>query len=415
MPTPELLRKYARLIVRAGLSVQPGQPVQISAQLSAAPLVEAVAAESYAAGSGEVEVVWSSPVLTRLRLENLTPDQLSAPPAWQITQRNDMAEKGGAVLQIDSGSCRVLSGVDPAKIAVSTRAIRSACRPFYDAMDAGKIQWCIVGCPDAGWAKDLFPDLPEAEGIEKLWELITPILRLDADDPLAAWEAHRASFDRRVQKLNALQLDSLHYSAPSTGTDLTLGLPKNHVWIGGGGYLHDSPVYFFPNMPTEEIFTSPDRLRTNGYVRASMPLSYNGSLIDGFWFRFENGRVTDFGAETGLETLRQMLQLDEGMHFLGECALVPMDSPIARINTLFYKTLFDENASCHLALGDGMSECVQGGLEMTPEQLLAAGVNSSLSHTDFMFGTPDLSITGRTSDGKVIPIMQNGLFIGELA
>ena len=330
-------------------------------------------------------------------------------PTWFKEFRNDYAAKKAAFLTIISDDPEGFKGIDPAKIALWSKSVSTACKPFYDSLDLGINTWCIVAGSSIKWANKVYPDMSDSEAVEALWNAIFKAVKVVDDDPLTAWQEHRKSFEARVAYLNKLNLNTLTYTN-SLGTNLTVTLNEGYLFAGGGSYTTKGQ-YFFPNMPTEEIFTSPYRNGTNGVVYSSLPLNYNGNLIDEFKMEFKDGRIIDFDAKMGKEVLKEMLSIDEGSLYLGEIALVPYDSPISNMKTLFYNTLFDENASCHLAIGKGFSECIQGGLTMTKEQLLEKGVNDSLTHVDFMIGTSDLKIVGETKDGQVVRIFENGNFV----
>ena len=297
----------------------------------------------------------------------------------------------------------------PRKLIARAQASHKACKEFYDALDFGRCVWCIVGGASPAWARKVFPDLPEDEAVERLWEAIFTTVRLkstNADEAVATWRAHRDSFAERCAWLNSQRFDALHYTN-AHGTDLTVGLTRKHLFNGGGDTTVDG-VQFFPNMPTEEIFSTPDRMRAEGTVVSAMPLAHNGSLIDNFSLTFKDGRVVDLHAETGEDVLRSIVETDENSCRLGEVALVPFDSPIRNSGVLFYSTLFDENASCHLALGQGFPDCYERGLQMSAEELLEGGVNKSATHVDFMIGTEDLNIDGIKADGQRVPVFRNG-------
>lgn len=330
-------------------------------------------------------------------------------PTWFKEFRNDYAAKKAAFLTIISDDPEGFKGIDPAKIALWSKSVSTVCKPFYDSLDLGINTWCIVAGSSIKWANKVYPDMSDSEAVEALWNAIFKAVKVVDDDPLTAWQEHRKSFEARVAYLNKLNLNTLTYTN-SLGTNLTVTLNEGYLFAGGGSYTTKGQ-YFFPNMPTEEIFTSPYRNGTNGVVYSSLPLNYNGNLIDEFKMEFKDGRIIDFDAKMGKEVLKEMLSIDEGSLYLGEIALVPYDSPISNMKTLFYNTLFDENASCHLAIGKGFSECIQGGLTMTKEQLLEKGVNDSLTHVDFMIGTSDLKIVGETKDGQVVRIFENGNFV----
>ena len=396
MTFAEKLERYAELAVKAGLDLQPGQELMIEAQLEAAPFVRRVAAQAWQAGAKDVTVYWADEDLTRMRYLNGRPELFSQCPDWRALQLNGLAERGGAFLSIRSGDPAALAGVDPARVAAAGKASHAACAPFYDGMHENKVPWCIVGVPSPRWAKAVFPSLPEDEAMAQLWEAIFKTVRADTPDPVAAWRRHKESFAARIQWLNSHAFAQLHYHN-GRGTDITIGLPEGVTWGGGGGELADGR-WWFPNMPTEEILTAPHRDKADGTVHSSMPLNHQGSLIDDFWLTFKDGRVTDFGAAKGYDALKAILDTDEGARHLGECALVPVSSPISRLGILFYNTLYDENASCHFAVGRAA----------TADGRPVEGLNDSATHVDFMLGTDDLSIDGITADGTAVPVFRGG-------
>lgn len=406
MTMEEKLKEYARLAVVTGLAVKPGQEVMISASVEVADFVHLVMEQAYKAGASDVVVEWMDNEAAKLRYQHSYMEKISQCPEWTSLMRNTMAQRGAAFLSIRSDDPRVLADVDPKKPAAAQKASRNACGPFVEAHRNGTMPWCIIGAASPKWAQAVFPDLPEQEALDRLWDAIFQTARVDSGDAVAAWEAHRQEFQKRIAWLNEQGFDALHYQN-SLGTDLTVGLLPGGIWCGGGAATADGRWHFM-NLPTEEVYTAPHRERTEGTVYSSMPLNFNGNLIDQFYLTFEKGRVVDFGAKQGEEVLRSILEMDEGAKYLGECALVPYDSPISNLRILFYNTLYDENASCHLAVGSGISEAIEGGMSKSREELLQVGINNSLTHVDFMFGTADLSITGIRPDGTRVPVFQNG-------
>lgn len=406
MTMEEKLKEYARLAVVTGLAVKPGQEVMISASVEVADFVHLVMEQAYKAGASDVVVEWMDSEAAKLRYQHSYMEKISQCPEWTSLMRNTMAQRGAAFLSIRSDDPRVLADVDPKKPAAAQKASRNACGPFVEAHRNGTMPWCIIGAASPKWAQAVFPDLPEQEARDRLWDAIFQTARVDSGDAVAAWEAHRQEFQKRIAWLNEQGFDTLHYQN-SLGTDLTVGLLPGGIWCGGGAATADGRWHFM-NLPTEEVYTAPHRERTEGTVYSSMPLNFNGNLIDQFYLTFEKGRVVDFGAKQGEEVLRSILEMDEGAKYLGECALVPYDSPISNLGILFYNTLYDENASCHLAVGSGISEAIEGGMSKSREELLQVGINDSLTHVDFMFGTADLSITGIRPDGTRVPVFQNG-------
>lgn len=409
MSFKENLLKYARLIVKAGLNVQKNQIVVIDAPVESVALVRLVTKEAYEAGAKEVVVKYNDEVVSRYKYEYVSKEEFGIVPRWFSEFRNDHAAKNAAFLTIVSNDPEGFKGIDPAKIALWSKSVSTACKPFYDSLDLGVNTWCIVASSSIKWANKVFPDMSDSEAVEALWKAIFQATKVSCEDPLEAWHEHRKSFESRVDYLNSLNLNTLTYTN-SLGTNLTVTLNQDYLFAGGGSYT-TSDVYFFANIPTEEIYTSPNYQGTNGVVYSSLPLNYNGNLIDEFKMEFKDGRVIDFEAKVGQEVLREMLNIDEGSHYLGEIALVPYNSPISNMKTLFYNTLFDENASCHLAIGKGFSECIKDGLTMNKEQLLEKGINDSLTHVDFMIGTSDLKIIGTTTDGQTVSIFENGNFV----
>lgn len=411
MSLENALQNYARLLIRTGCALKPGQEVLLTAPVDAAPFARMVVAEAWAAGAGSVTVEWTDDTVSRLKYLHAPMSSFENVPDWLALQRNGAAQRGAVMLSLDGNDPDGMAGVDPSRFTAWAKAVHRDCKAFYDGMDLGRNVWCIAGAATPAWAKKVFPGVSEAEAMEKLWTAILSTARSDGAAPDKAWRDHSAAFQRRVELLNARQFDALHYTAQN-GTDFTVGLNKNHLWAGGGAETVDG-VKFFPNMPTEEIFTSPHRDRAEGIVHSALPLNYRGGLIEDFWIRFRHGAAVDCGAARGLELLQSILAVDEGARHLGEVALVPHASPIAQTGILFYSTLYDENAACHLALGKAFPECVEGGLDMDENALAEHHLNLSATHVDFMIGTADLNITGILPGGTEIPVFQNGNWAGE--
>lgn len=402
----ENIEKYARLVIRSGCNLQKGQELYLGADINDATLVRALVKEAYGNGASKVTVHWTDEKVGRMNYDYCSLESFAKFPDWQAMLQNGMAKRGAALLFITSEDPEAFSGVDQHKLAARTKAAHEACKDWRDGMDFGRNVWCIVGGASPAWARRVFPDLPVDQAISKLWDAIFTTVRVDKPDPIAAWEAHNNSFDKRKAFLNAKRIDSLHYSN-SLGTDFTVGLTPGSRWEGGAAYTVDG-MRFFPNMPTEEIFTSPDLHRAEGTVVASMPLNHDGSLVDGFSLSFADGRVTGFRADKGADVLEQIIDTDEGSHHLGEVSLIPCTSPIKKTGILFLNTLFDENAACHIALGMGFPDCYEGGLKMNKEDLVAAGINESATHVDFMIGTNDLHIEATTTTGEKFVVFDNG-------
>jgi aminopeptidase len=400
------LESYARLVISSGCNLQAGQELYLQASTDCVEFARVLTAEAYRQGARHVTVNFGDEGIARLNYDNCALEVFEQIPEWQALRNNSMAREGAAILSITSEDPLAMMGIDQAKPVAAARAAHVACKEFYDSIDQGKTVWCIVGAAAPAWAAKVFPTLPTAEATAALWQAIFAATRVDQPDPIAAWEAHRNSFEARKAWLNEQHFDSLRYSN-SLGTNLTVGLNSAGIWQGGG----DVTVcgrQFFPNMPTEEIFTTPNRLRAEGTVASSKPLIFNGNLIENFTLTFADGKVVEHSAKTGGDVLQAILGVDEGAGRLGEVALIPHDSPINNTGILFYNTLFDENASCHLAVGTGFPDCLTGGQQMSEDELKAAGVNKSAIHVDFMIGTADLEITGITTDGRQTPIFHAG-------
>lgn len=404
------LERYARLIIEAGCNLQQGQELFLSTSVQTSAFAQLVTRIAYEHGARHVTVEYYDEKITRMHYDNCPLELFEVTPEWTALLNNSMARRGAAILSISSDDPEAMTGIDPAKAAARTRASRNACKEFYDALEFGNNVWCIAGAASPAWAQKVFPDDPEDRAIQKLWDAIFTTARVYTDDPVAAWEKHRLSFAARIKQLNAQRFSALHYSN-ALGTDFTVGLPEKHLWSGGGDTTQ-SGTPFFPNIPTEEIFTSPDRRQAEGTVVSALPLIHNGTLIDKFSLTFSEGRVVDFSAEQGYGMLKSIIETDEGSSSLGEVALVPHTSPIRQTNILFYNTLYDENASCHLALGQGFPDCYEGGTEMDADTLFEDGINKSAQHVDFMIGTEDLTIEGIKADGSIEIIFSDGEWAG---
>ncbi|WP_028263618.1 aminopeptidase [Atopobium fossor] len=402
----EAIVAYAKLLVEDGAAIQHGQELVIQCPVEAYEFGRLVVEQAYAAGAGHVTMIWGDEPTARLEYLNCPVSYFETVPSWKREQLNSLAEKGASFLFIDGADPMALAGIDPAKPAAASLARNSQCKSFRDGMDFGRNVWCIGGVPVKAWATTVFPGVSEDEAMVKMWEVILSVSRSYEGDPHKNWEEHNANFNKNLELLNKYKFDQLRYSS-SNGTNFTLGLTKKHIWEGGAA-ITTSGIHFFPNIPTEEVFTTPDRMRTNGKVFSALPLVRNGVTIRDFWFEFKEGRVVDFGAAEGADVLKSILDTDDGAKYLGECALISKFTPIRQSGVLFYNTLYDENASCHLAIGTGFPECYEGGLEMTSEELLEVGVNKSHTHVDFMIGSDDLTITGITAKGEEVPVFING-------
>jgi len=401
------IKKYAELMIKTGVNLQKGQMLVISAPVIALDLVRETVKQAYKCGASNVNVLWNDEIVSKYGYKYRTKKQLSEVPDWIVQQREHYIEKQIAYLVIISDDPENLKGINPDKIATARRANGKALKKFREYTSSNKIRWSIAAYPNKVWAKKMFPNLPSNLAEKKQWEYIKKTVRLDCDDPIKEWENHQKNIENRCKILNESNIKTFTYKN-SLGTNLTVGMPKGYIFCGGAeeGALDNVP--FTANMPTEEVFSSPDRRLVNGKLYSSMPLCRNGQIINDFWFEFKDGKIVDFGAKEGYENLKSIIDTDEGSHYLGEIALVGYNSPIRNLETMFYETLFDENASCHFAIGDCYPGCLTGGTEMTTEQLLEKGLNNSIEHVDFMVGTRDLSITAETVDGKIIEVFKDG-------
>jgi len=400
------LNDYAKLCVKVGINVQPGQPLVINSPIEGLDFVRMLAKNAYEAGASEVHVNWNDEVLTKLKYENAPMEVFEQFPKWYADGLEDYAKKGAGFISISAQDPELLKEIDPKKIAANNKSSSLALKEWrkYTMNDINP--WCVVSIPTKSWAKRVFPDVSEAEAVGMLWTAIFNATRMDLEDPVKAWENHMTNLKEKVDFLNNKELKSLHYTS-ANGTDLIVELPEGHIWAGGGA-VDSKGVYFAPNMPTEEVFTMPLKTGVNGVVYSTKPLNYGGKLIDEFKLVFENGKVVDFDAKVGKETLTDLLAIDDGAKHLGEVALVPYDSPISNSNIVFMNTLFDENASCHFAFGKAYPTNIKGGEKMTDEELEAHGVNNSLTHVDFMIGSKDMSIVGETNTGEKIQVFVDG-------
>ena len=407
----ELLKKYAEAVVRVGLNVREGQRVIITYSVTrgvsshAAPFVHEVAKAAYTAGARYVDVIWGDERMLRLRVEHAPRDSFTEYPAWQINGIMNMIENGDALLSISCVNPDLLNGLDTEFVSGMQKVHLQNYSPVSMAVSRNSVNWCVVAASHPEWAQKVFPDLTPEKAEEKLWEAIFETTRSTQPDPVAAWQEHIKNLKKRSSYLQAKKYLALHYKAPDT--DLTLGLPVGHKWISAQS-LAENGVVFTANMPTEETFTLPDRHRADGVVAATFPLSYGGSLIEDFSVTFENGRIVKVHAKKNEAILQKLVDTDEGSARLGEIALVPASSPIAKRGHLFYNTLFDENASCHIAIGRAYRFTLVGGEELTEDEFVSAGGNTSLNHVDFMIGSPEMDIDGIKEDGTREPVMRSG-------
>lgn len=401
-----VLKGYARLIARTGAAVQKGQPVIIVAGLEQPEFIELLAAECYRAGASEVEVDWRHQPLTRLAVRYKSAKKLGEVKAWEEEKQRWQTEALPARIVVLSEDPDGLAGIDQAKYAAGMQARYQKLRPYIDARE-NREQWCIAAVPGEKWAKKVFPELPKGRAVERLWEAILSCSRALEGDPLENWRLHDLDIKARAEALNAMGLTALEYRDPN-GTELRVGLIPEALFLGGAERCPVNGVEYNPNIPSEELFVTPRAGDAEGVVHATRPLAVQGVLIEDFWLRFEGGRVVELHAEKNEDALRTLVGMDEGAAMLGECALVPYESPIRESGILFYNTLFDENAACHLALGRGYSSNIRDYEKYSLDELRAMGVNDSMVHEDFMIGSAELDITGLTASGERLPIFSSG-------
>lgn len=408
----EILEKYAKLVLDVGLNLQPGQRLFIWVnQLELAPLVRQIVDKAYQGGSPLVSVLWNDDQVGKSRFDFAPRDSFDEYQSWKTDARLQSILNGDAMIWMGGDPPDLLKGYDQELVSTAARAYARHMKPIREKIAVNAVQWLVICPPTPGWAQAVFPDLAASEAEIKLWEAVIQACRLDSPSPERSWQENLDDLEKRGSYLTERQFSSVHFKAP--GTDLEVGLPAGHVWIGGWDQTPGG-IQFCANIPTEEVFTLPHRERVNGTVRATMPLSYQGSLIEAFQLRFENGKVVDHSAGKGQEALQGILETGPNAAFLGEVALVPYSSPISQLGLVFLNTLYDENASCHLALGNAYRVSLEGGSDMSKEEFMAAGGNESLIHVDFMFGSGEMDVDGVLEDGTIEPLMRNGEWAFEL-
>jgi aminopeptidase len=401
----EKLTNYAELAVKVGVNIQPGQNLYIATTIDNPEFVRLLVKTAYEVGAKNVYVDWSDDVITRTRFELAPSEVFSEFPEWKVQERMQLADGGAAFMSIMSQSPDLLKGIESARISAFQKASGTALAKYRQYVQSDKISWTVVAAPSVAWAAKVFPSLPSEEQVPALWEAIFKAVRADVDSPIEAWTNHDATLHTKVDYLNEKKYHKLHYTAP--GTDLTIELPKGHLWCGAGS-INEKGDAFMANMPTEEVFTVPLKTGVNGVVSSTKPLSYGGNLIEDFKITFENGRIVSVEAKEGQEVLEQLVATDEGAKYLGEVALVPHKSPISESGLLFYNTLYDENASNHLAIGSAYAFCLEGGKKMSQEELAEHGLNQSITHVDFMIGSEAMDIDGILEDGTKEAVFKQG-------
>ena len=405
-----LLKQYGEMAVKAGVNIQPGQTLIINAPITARDLVHHCATAAYDAGAREVVVNWSDEQLSRIKMDRTAQEVLCDVKPWiQDSYLQYIKSEGSAaILSITGQDPEIYKGLDMKKINAASIARMNALAEYRSYTMASRIQWCVIAVPSKGWAKKVFPDLPADEAVEKLWQSILKVSRVEGD-AVENWKEYARTAATRRDRINEMKLTQVHFES-ANGTDLYVGLADDRIW-GGVSEYSEKGVEFIPNMPTEELFTAPHKDKVNGVVYGTKPYVYNGSLIDDFVLTFKDGKVVDFDAKVGKDLLADLLNTDAGSCRIGEVALVSASSPINKENILFYNTLFDENAACHIALGEGYPGTVAGGEKMNEEQLLAKGVNQSVVHEDVMIGSADMKITGLCENGETVLLFENGEWV----
>ena len=398
------LENFSELVIKIGVNLQKGQGLEIFCPVEKSYVAQALALSAYKAGASIVRMRWQCQEIDKINYENATTEALTDIPKWFVDQRNDIVERGFCYVAISADDPSIFKNVPAEKMGAISKARSKALKKYSDAVMSNAVRWCVVSVPTLEWAKQVFPNAKNPE--EELSLAIEKTMRLDTDNPLKAWEKHIETLNYRANFLNQMNFEYVRFKN-SIGTDLTVGLAKNHVWTSAQEKAKDG-VTFMANMPTEEIFTAPHRLKVNGTLKSALPLCENGQIIDDFSITFKDGKIVSYSAEKGYDTLKSLIDIDDGMKYLGEIALIGKNSPIALSNVLFFNTLFDENASCHLAIGKGYPTTVKDGDTLSEQELLDLGVNDSTEHVDFMIGTPDLSVTGIKYDGTEIQLFTDG-------
>ncbi|MBE0449365.1 MAG: aminopeptidase [Clostridia bacterium] len=405
----EKLRKYAELLVKTGINLKKNQILVVRIPVECADFARLISEVAFKEGARDVVLNWSDEVASKIRYLYGPDDLFNYFPSWQKEFYLSYVRQDAAFLSISASDPDVMKDVDPERIQRYSRVVSAEIEEYRTRMMNNENVWCVASVPAPSWAKKVFPELSEEMAVEKLWDAIFDAVRVNDEDPVMAWDVHKANLKKQMDLLNDHRFKSIHFTN-DLGTDLHVELPEGHLWLGGSDLTPDGHE-FIANMPTEEVFTAPKRDGVNGKVVSAMPLNFNGSLIEDFEIEFKEGAVVDFKAKTGYENLRRLIETDEGSKYLGEVALVPFDSPISNTGILFYNTLFDENAACHLALGKAYPVCIEGGEKLNSDELIKRGINDSITHEDFMIGTKDMKISGINKDGVEVLIFEHGNFV----
>lgn len=402
------LKKYAELAVRAGVNLQKNQLLIIHSDIKNATFARLIQTVAYESGASDVFIDWTDEQSTKEFYLHAADSAIDHFPDWKAARFKEWDDAGAAYIHIISENLDVFKEVPAERISRFQKASRTKLSDYYAKIRSHEIRWCLLAVPYAAWATKVFPDLSKEEAVQSLWKLILKGSRADGENPINDWESHNRAFESRKKFLNESRLEALHFTN-SRGTNLLIGLPKNHLYLGGG-VIDKNGIPFFPNIPTEEIFTAPHKNKVNGKLVGTKPLIYGGRVIDDFYFTFQEGRITDYYAAKGQEVLQQLIETDEGSRYLGEIALVSNQSPLAQTDTLFYNTLFDENTSCHIGIGNASPSNIQNGISQSEEELKAAGLNTSLLLVNVTFGTEDMKVVGIEGDGTEVLLMKNGDF-----
>lgn len=402
------LKKYAELLVKTGINLKKDQILVVRSPIECADFARLISEIAYEEGAREVVVQWNDEKFNKIRYMMAPEAIFDEYPDWQSAFFIDYANQDAAFLSISASDPEIMKEVDPNRMMKAQRASSKALQPYRERLMNNVNVWCVASVPTQAWAKKVFPNETPERAVDMLWDAIFEAVRVNEDEPVKAWDLHKAALKKNIDFLNDKNFKALKYKN-SKGTDLTIELPDHHIWMGGSDFTKEGHE-FIANMPTEEIFTAPKRNGVHGKVVSSMPFNLNGNIVDEFELIFEAGKIVDFSAKVGYETLKSLIETDEGSHYLGEVALVQYDSPISNTNILFYNTLFDENASCHLAIGKAYPVCIKDGENMTSDELIKNGINDSMTHEDFMVGTKDLDIVGITQNDEEVIIFKNGNF-----